>query len=79
MALEECLSREGGRHCFILSSEIKKDQKNFRSKLVDDCPKLSNGPNETQKQTKWIEIHQSQTITFRPRSRDIGFPGGPLR
>ena len=32
----EFLSREGGRHCFILASDKnKKDQKRFRSKLVD--------------------------------------------
>ena len=32
----EFLSREGGRHCFILASDKnKKDQKRLRSKLVD--------------------------------------------
>ena len=32
----------GGRHCFILASDKnKKDQKNLRSKLVDDCPTSS--------------------------------------
>ena len=36
----------------------KKIRKNLRSKLVDDLPKLSNEPNETQKQTKRVEIHQ---------------------
>ena len=51
--------REGGRQCFILASDTKKkDEKNLPIKLVDDCPKLSNEPNETQKQAKQIEIHQ---------------------
>ena len=36
--------------------------------------KLSNEPNETQKQTKRIEIHQSQTITFWTRSSEHLFP-----
>ena len=55
-------SREGGRHCFIHASDKNITiyiRKNLRSiKLVDDLPKLSNDPNETQKQTKRIEIHQ---------------------
>ena len=41
--------------------------------VVIKC-KLSNEPNETQKQTKRIEIHQSQTITFWTRSSEHLLP-----
>ena len=68
-------NREGNRHSlrsvcrgketlFLQVTKIGKIRKNVRSKLVDDCPKLSNEPNETQKKAKRIEIHQSQTMTF---------------
>ena len=47
------------RQCFILASDTnKKDEKTLPIKLVDDCPKRSNEPNETQKQAKQIKIHQ---------------------
>ena len=39
---------------------------------------MSNESNETQKQTKRIEIHQSQTMTWT-RSSHMCFLGGPLR
>ena len=66
----ELLSREGGRHCFILSLEVtkkKEDQKNLRSKLVDDCPKLSN--EETNKTNR-----NPQIMTFWTRSSEHMFP-----
>ena len=47
----------------------KNDQKNLWRKLVDYCPKTTNL--KTQKQTKWIEMHQSQV--------KMCFLRGPLR
>ena len=70
--------RAGGRYCFIFARDKdKKDHKKLRRKLVDHCPKQyetgrSQEANlETQKQTKWIEMHQSQV--------NMGFLRGPLR
>ena len=61
------LLRAGGRHWFIFAREKnKKDHKKLQRKLVDQGPKQcetgrSQAVNiETQKQTKWIEMHQSQ-------------------
>ena len=52
---------------FILARDKnKEDHKKLRRKKVDHCPKQceterSQAANlETQKQTKWIEMHQSQ-------------------
>ena len=71
--------RAGGRHCFILAKDKnKKDHKKLRRKLVDHCLKQcekgrSQAANlETQKQTKWMEMHQSQDVkmidgTERPK------------
>ena len=74
----EFLLRGFGRHCFILARDKnKKDRKKLRRKLVDHCPKQcetgsSQGANlETQKQTMWIEMHQSQV--------NMHFLRGPLR
>ena len=70
--------RAGGRDCFILARDKnKKDHKKLRRKLVDPGPKQcetgrSQAANlETQKQTKWIEMHQSQV--------NMCFLRGPLR
>ena len=63
----EFLSREEAWHCFILASDTnKKDRKNIRSKLdVDYQIGRSSATNlETQKQTKRIKIHQSESLTF---------------
>ena len=59
-----CRGKEADIALFLQVTKIGKIRKNVRSKLVDDCPKMSNEPNETQKQAKRIEIHQSQTITL---------------
>ena len=71
----EFLLRAGGRHCFILARDKnKKDQTKLRRNLVDYCPKQGDHKKtnlETQKQTKWIEMHQSQV--------NMCFLRGPLR
>ena len=69
------LSRAGGRHCFILKRDKnKKDQKKSSKKtsgLLPGTGRLQATNFETQKQTKWIEMHQSQV--------NICFLRGPLR
>ena len=72
------LARAGSRRCFIPSrGKNKKDHKKLRRKLVDYCLKQcetgrSQAANlETQKQTKWIKMHQSQV--------NMCFLRGPLR
>ena len=73
----EFLLREGGRYCFILARDKdKKHHKKLRRKLVDYCPKQyetgrSEAASLTQKQTKWIEMHQSQV--------NMCFLSGPVR
>ena len=68
---------EGRRqsYCFILSRDKnKKDQKKYLKKTGRPLPETgrSQATNlERQKQTKWIEMHQSQVI--------ICFLRGPLR
>ena len=65
-----------GRYCFILARDKdKKDHKKLRRKLVDHCPKQNETGRseeanlETQKQIKWIEMHQSQVnMGFLERS-----------
>ena len=61
--------RAGGRYCYILSRDKnKKDQKKYMKKTGRPVPETgqSQATNlERQKQTKWIEMHQSQVIPKR--------------
>ena len=58
--------RAGGRYCYILSRDKNtKDQKKYMKKTGWPVPETgrSQATNlERQKQTKWIEMHQSQVI-----------------
>ena len=76
----EFLSREGGRHCFILASDKnKKDQKILRSKLVHYCPNLDYHKQRTLKYRKKPDRsratnHKSQNLTFCTRTNKRVFP-----
>ena len=74
------LSREGGRHFFILASDKnRKRQKNLRSKLVDYNQKQDDHKQRTLKHRnkpnglKSIN-HKSQTMTYLTRSSKHVFP-----
>ena len=54
---------EGARHCFIHISGVdihEKDKKKSSNQMSQLLPETG----RSQKQTKWIKIHQSQTITL---------------
>ena len=73
----EFLSREGGRHCFILASDKNKK----RSMIAPNRTIISNDPNETQKEKR----NRSKSINHKPWPFDqlvqenTCFLGGPLR
>ena len=76
----EFLSRERGRHCFILARDKnKKDQKTLSSKVVDYSPKQGDQKQRTSKHRNKPNgsksyNHKSQTMTFWTRSSKRVFP-----
>ena len=71
----EFLLRAGGRHCSILAGDKnRKDHKKTLKKTSLSLPETVQSQAailETQKQTKWIKMHQSQV--------NVCFERGPLR
>ena len=66
----DILSKEGGRHCFILASDKnKKDQKNLRSKLTQFIAQTWNKQNRLK-----TTNHESQTMTFWTSESKHVFP-----
>ena len=65
----EFLSRQGGRHWFILASDKnKKGQKNLRSKLADYCP------NQDYHKQRTLKHRKNQTDRERPITNHKTWP-----